>query len=126
MAELNVMKILTEMQRNKSSETMDTKIILSIMAKLAETISLRAGQASPAYLRLMSERLSKENYDYVIHALKILEERERGEGETTLLDLATILKEIRRLTPKPKTLYEIEEEQIEAERTKARLEAAGE
>jgi hypothetical protein len=68
----------------------------------------------------MSARLSKENPEYVIQALTILGERKRGEGETALLDLASILEEIKLLTPKQKTAYEIERDEIFAEQKAAR------
>lgn len=126
MAESNTTSNLSTPQPTKSLAKMDTKVTLAIMAKLAETISLRAGQASPGYLKLMAQRLSRENYNYVMQALVILEERERGEGETTVLDLATILKEIRLLTPRQKTRVEIEEDVIAEERRKAIREVGSE
>jgi hypothetical protein len=60
-----------------------------------------------------------------MQALTTLGERERGEGETALIDLASILREIRLLTPKPKTAYEQEVEEIQAEQRKAREQASG-
>jgi hypothetical protein len=74
----------------------------------------------------MAERLSKENFDYTIQALTNLGERERGEGETALLTLASILKEIRTITPKPKTRVELDEEIMAEERRKALREVGGE
>ena len=55
-----------------------------------------------------------------MQALTNLGERERGEGETLLLDLASILREIRLLTPKPKTVYEQEAKELFEEQRKAR------
>lgn len=72
---------------------------------------------------MMAERLSKENFEYTMQALTNLGEKKREEGETALLPLATVLEEIRRLTPKPKTLYEIEVDEMAAERAKAMKEA---
>ena len=77
-------------------------------------------EASPDYLKLMARRLLKENHEYVSQALLSLSERKREEGETALLDLATILEEIRFLTPRPKTAYEIERDEIFAEQKASR------
>lgn len=68
----------------------------------------------------MSERLSKENREYVLQALTNLGERVRGEGESALLDLGTILQEIKYLTPRPKTACEQEAEEMFEERRKAK------
>lgn len=54
-----------------------------------------------------------------MRALTTLGERKRGEGETLLLDLATILEEIKILTPRAKTVYEQERDEMQAERMKA-------
>lgn len=70
----------------------------------------------------MAERLSKENREYLFQALTALGERKREQGETALLDLGSILEEIRLLTPKPKTSVELEEEMMAEERQKAFLE----
>ena len=68
----------------------------------------------------MSGRLSTENFEYVIQALTNLGEKTRREGESSLLDLGSILWEIQLLTPKRKTAYEQEVEDIENERRQAR------
>lgn len=93
---------------------------------LAEANCFRGGEPSKEYLRLFSGRLEQENPKYLFPALKLLGERERGEGETTLLDLASILKEIRILTPRAKTIQDIEDEAIAEERRKALREVGGE
>jgi hypothetical protein len=106
--------------------TLSEKCKQEILLKLGETISFRAAEGSREYFRLMAERLSKENFDYTIQALTNLGERERGEGETALLTLASILKEIRTITPKPKTRVELDEEIMAEERRKALREVGGE
>lgn len=60
-----------------------------------------------------------------MQALTTLGERERGEGETALIDLASILREIKLLTPRKKTQYEQDAEELFAEQRKAREQAIG-
>jgi hypothetical protein len=74
----------------------------------------------------MAERLSRENRDYLFQALTALGERKREQGETALLDLGTILEEIRLLTPRKKTRVELDEEIMAEERRKALREVGGE
>lgn len=50
---------------------------------------------TPAYLELMSTRLANENPKHLFRALKVLAERPRRKGETALLDLGSILSEIK-------------------------------
>jgi hypothetical protein len=100
-------------------------LVAQIMVKITETACFRAAQTSPDYLKFMSVRLSKENPEYVMQALTSLGERKRGEGETALLDLATILEEIKLLTPRKKTQYEQDAEELFAEQRKAREQAIG-
>jgi hypothetical protein len=68
---------------------------------------------------LFSARLEQEDEGYLFKALEILGEREREQGEAMLLDLASILREIKNLTPRKKTLYEQEVEEMQEERRKA-------
>lgn len=67
----------------------------------------------------MSARLSRETPKYVLQALTILGEQARANGETALLSLGTILQEIKILTPRTKTAYELEAEEMAEERRKA-------
>jgi hypothetical protein len=71
----------------------------------------------------MSARLSKEKFEYLEKALTNLGERVRAEGETSLLDLPTILAEIRRISPRPKSDYELEAKAQFEEQRHAREEA---
>lgn len=50
---------------------------------------------TPAYLELMSARLSSENPKHLFKALAMLAEKPRRKGETALLDLGSILSEIK-------------------------------
>lgn len=93
---------------------------------MTEANCFRGGEPTRKYLDIFSARLERENHEYVFKALEILGERERGEGETTLLDLASILREIRRLTPRQKTRVELEEDAMAEERRKAIREVGGE
>lgn len=68
----------------------------------------------------MSERLSKENLEYVLPALTNLGEQVREQGETALLSLGDILQEIIILTPRAKSVCEQEAEEVFAEQKKAR------
>lgn len=90
------------------------------MLALTEANCFRGAEVTEQYLRLFTSRLEKENVDYLFPALANLGERVRGEGETTLLNLATILGEINILTPRKKTSYEQEAEEIFEEQRKAR------
>jgi hypothetical protein len=74
----------------------------------------------------MAQRLSKENREYLFQALTNLGERKREQGETALLDLGSILEEIRLLTPRKKTRVELDEETMAEERRKALREVGGE
>ena len=100
-------------------------IQLKIIEKLTETMCFRAAEGSKNYFRIMSARLSREKFEYVMQALTTLGERERGEGETALIDLASILREIKLLTPRKKTQYEQDAEELFAEQRKAREQAIG-
>lgn len=93
---------------------------------LTQANCFRGAEPTRTYLDLFSARLEQENSAYLFKALENLGERERGEGETTLLDLASILKEIRILTPRPKTRVELEEDAMAEERRKAIREVFGE
>lgn len=116
MAELNKTKALSKPPQEISLSGQKTLIV---MAKLAETISYRGAEGSPKYLELMAERLSKENREYLFQALTKLGERKREQGETALLDLGTILEEMRLLTPRKKSQVELEDEMMWEERRKA-------
>lgn len=70
-------------------------------------------------MRTYVERLSKENPEYLFEALTNLGERVREEGESSLLTLGMILEEIHILTPRTKTAYEEEVEEMFQERRKA-------
>lgn len=87
---------------------------------LTQANCFRGAEPSETYLKLFSARLEQENQEYLFTALNTLGERDRCEGEPTLLTLASILGEIKLLTPKPKTAYEQECEEILAEQRKAR------
>jgi hypothetical protein len=63
--------------------------------------------------------LGTEKPEYLFPALVNLGERKREEGETALLDLGTILEEIRKLSPPPKTQYDLDVNRQLAERRKA-------
>lgn len=93
---------------------------------LTQANCFRGAEPTRTYLDLFSARLEQENPEYLFKALDLLGERERGEGEAMLLDLASILKEMRRLTPRPKTIVEIEEDVMAEERRKALREVGGE
>lgn len=80
----------------------------------------RGAEPTETYLRLFSARLERENQEYLFKALSILGERERSEGEGMLIDLASILREIRTLTPRTKKAYEIEADELFAEQQEAR------
>ncbi len=92
------------------------------MLALTESNCFRGAEPTEQYLRLFTSRLEKENPEYLFPALANLGERARGEGETSLLNLATILGEIKLLTPRKKTVYEQECEEIAEERRKAIME----
>ena len=93
---------------------------------LTQANCFRGAEPTKTYLQLFSARLEQENQDYLFKALNILGERERTEGESMLLDLASILKEIRLLTPRKKTRVELDEETMAEERRKALREVGGE
>ena len=93
---------------------------------LTQENCFRGAEPTKTYLQLFSARLEQENPEYLFKALDLLGERERGEGEAMLLDLASILKEIRRLTPRQKTLYEKEVDEMAEDRRKALKEVGGE
>ena len=112
--------LVLEPKQRETSLSQEQIIQLKIIEKLTETMCFRAAEGSKNYFRIMSARLSRENFEYVMQALTNLGERERGEGETLLLDLASILREIRLLTPKPKTVYEQEAKELFEEQRKAR------
>ena len=86
---------------------------------LTQANCFRGAEPTETYLELFSARLEQENEEYVHKALNILGEREREHGESMLLDLASILREIRNLTPRAKTPYELEAEEMQEERRKA-------
>lgn len=71
----------------------------------------------------MSFRLLRENADYVFQALTNLGERVRREGESALLDLPTILEEIYKITPKQRTRFEQDREEMLEERRRMHREA---
>lgn len=87
---------------------------------LTQANCFRGAEPSKTYLQLFSARLEQENQEYLFKALEILGERERNEGEGMLLDLASILREIRFLTPRKKTKSEQEAEELFAEQRAAR------
>ena len=124
---LDASKKISNLERKQSEMLLSQEQIIQvkIIEKLTETMCFRAAEGSKNYFRIMSARLSREKFEYVMQALTTLGERERGEGETALIDLASILREIRLLTPKPKTAYEQEVEEIQAEQRKAREQASG-
>jgi hypothetical protein len=93
---------------------------------LTEANCFRGAEPSEVYFDLFAARLEQENQEYLFKALKILGEREREEGEPALLNLPMILKEIRLLTPRPKTRVELDEEMMENERRRAIREVGGE
>ena len=97
------------MEKSKEIEKPRGKSLpnLSITLALAEANSFRCAKADAGYLKLFTERLSKENPELVIGALTRLGERQRGEGESALLDLGTILTEMR---SKPRILNRPAEE----------------
>lgn len=86
---------------------------------LTQANCFRGAEPTETYLRLFSARLEQENQEYLFEALNILGERERAQGETMLIDLASIFREIRFLTPRKKTAYELEAEEMAEERRKA-------
>ena len=90
---------------------------------LTQANCFRGAEPNKTYLQLFSARLEQENQEYLFKALNILGERKRGEGEGMLLDLASILEEIKLLTPRKKNQYEQESEEIMAEQRKAREQA---
>jgi len=91
-----------------------------IVMALTQANCFRGAEPTKTYLQLFSARLERETQEYLFKALDNLGERKRAEGEALLLDLASILQEIKLLTPKPKTTYEIEAEEIMEEQRKAR------
>jgi hypothetical protein len=95
------------------------------MLALTESNCFRGAEPTEQYLRLFTARLGKENPEYLFKALENLGERKREEGENSLLNLAAILGEIRLLTPRKKTQYEQDAEELFAEQRKAREQAIG-
>lgn len=93
---------------------------------LTQANCFRGAEPTKTYLQLFSARLEQENPDYLFEALNNLGERPRGEGENSLLNLAMILEEIKILTPRKKTAYEQEAEEIFEEQRKARVESVRE
>lgn len=91
---------------------------------LTQANCFRGAEPTKTYLQLFSARLEQENQEYLFEALDTLGERERTEGEGMLIDLASILREIRLLTPRDKTPYEREQEEMFAEQRQARMEGA--
>jgi len=86
---------------------------------LTQANCFRGAEPTKTYLELFSARLEQENPEYLFKALSVLGERERAEGEAMLIDLSSILREIRLLTPRTKTVYEQERDEMQAERMKA-------
>lgn len=114
------LKITSPKHKNLPQTSDSQKHVMGIiLAKLTETMSFRGAAATEKYFTLMTQRLSKENFEITMQALTALGERKREQGETALLDLGSILEEIRILTPKPKTSVELEEEIMAAERREA-------
>lgn len=97
-----------------------------IIAALTEANCFRGAEPTKTYLQLFSARLEQENLELLFKALNTLGEREREEGETTLLPLASILREIRILTPRPKTIVDLEDEMMANERAMAMREVGRE
>lgn len=91
---------------------------------LTQANCFRGAEPTKTYLQLFSARLEQENQEYLFEALDTLGERERAEGEGMLIDLASILREIRLLTPREKTAYEKEREEMFTERRKVLMEKA--
>lgn len=87
---------------------------------LTQANCFRGAEPNEYYLKLFSARLEQEVSDYLFPALKNLEEQIREEGEPSLLTLGMILQEIKLLTPRAKTTYEQEQEEMFEERRKAR------
>lgn len=86
---------------------------------LTQANCFRGAEPTKTYLQLFSARLEQENQEYLFEALNILGERERGEGESMLIDLSSILREISLLTPRVKKPYELEADEMFEERRKA-------
>lgn len=107
-----------QIEHTQPQQTLSKKS--KIVMALTQANCFRGAEPTKTYLQLFSARLEQENQGYLFQALSILGERKRGEGEAMLLDLASILEEIKLLTPKPKTAYEQEAEAIFEERRRAR------
>jgi hypothetical protein len=86
---------------------------------LTEANCFRGAEVTRTYLDFYSARLVQEDSYYLFKALTILGERDREEGEPFLLNMPMILKQIRDLTPRKKTLVEIQEDVMAEERRKA-------
>jgi hypothetical protein len=111
----------TGLSRPQPTLSKKSKIVMA----LTQANCFRGAEPTKTYLQLFSARLEQENQEYLFEALDILGERERSEGEGMLLDLASILREIRLLTPRKKTQYEQDAEELFAEQRKAREQAIG-
>jgi hypothetical protein len=105
----------TGLSKSQTNFSMSSRIMLA----LTQANCFRGAEPTEQYLRLFTARLEQENPDYLFQALAKLGERDREEGEPALLNLPMILKEIRYLTPKPKTRVEIDEEAYMEARRKA-------
>ena len=83
-------------ERQQGIEKLPSKSLpnMQITMALAEANSFRCAKADRDYLKLFTERLSRENPERVLRALRALGERKRADGESALLDLGTILAEI--------------------------------
>lgn len=91
-----------------------------ITLALTNANCFRGAETNELYMRTYVTRLEKENSEYLFQALINLGERVREEGESSLLTLGMILQEILILTPRKKTAYEQEAEDIFQEQRKAR------
>jgi hypothetical protein len=87
---------------------------------LTQANCFRGAEPNEYYLKLFSARLEQESEDFVFQALTNLGEQVREEGDPSLLTLGMILQEIKLLTPRTKTAYEEERDEILAEQKKAR------
>lgn len=105
----------TDLSMSQQNLSMSSRIAMA----LTEANCFRGAEVTEKYLRLFTARLERENPNYLFQALTNLGERVRGEGENSLLNLATILEEIKILTPRPKTLSEQEADEMFEERKKA-------
>lgn len=84
----------TEQSQTIARLSQNTSPNLRITMALLEANSFRCANADKNYLKLFTERLSRENTERVLGSLKRLGERKRRNGDTALLDLGTILEEM--------------------------------